>query len=312
MKSATPEWAARRQQVIELVTGHARPAFKSRPVLSSAPTPVEGMLLEHHTNQEIDSRNIINPHHCCVLHLAQEAEFEMKVGSQPMRSVLKYPGHINFVPAQTPVTVVSRNSGDFLMLTMEPQFFFFATHDMTNPDQLELIPQQGLKDPFIEHTIRNMLSEFELGNPGGRIYAESMATSLALHMALRYASTKVSPDTAGRGLPTRVLRVVVEYIEAHLPENISLRVLADVAGLSTFHFARLFRASTGLSPHRFIVQNRVDRARDMLRHNNRSIAEVALAVGFCDQSHFAMHFKRRCGKTPRAYQLEMASQISRS
>ena len=306
MNLKEPERAARRQQVIELATGRMRPAVRQEPLLTSAPTALEGIMLEQHGGQEIESRNIACPSHCFVLHLAQSAEFEIKIGSGPVRTLQKRPGHINFVPARTPVTVCTKNSGDFLMLTLEPQFFFYAVHDMTNPDNLELLPQLGLEDLWVAQTLRSLMAEIGAGNLGGRIYAESLASSLALHLALRYSTRKSFSATPGRGLSSKVLRRVIDHVHGHLAENVSLRTLADVSGLSTFHFARLFRASTGLSPHRFIIQCRVDKARDMLREGSRSIAEVALAVGFCDQSHFAMHFKRRCGKTPRAYQVEMS------
>ncbi|HKQ40341.1 MAG TPA: helix-turn-helix transcriptional regulator, partial [Verrucomicrobiae bacterium] len=77
--------------------------------------------------------------------------------------------------------------------------------------------------------------------------------------------------------------------------------LAGAAGLSPFHFARLFKRSTGLSPHQYVLRCRVERARGLLMRSKASIAEVAVEVGFCDQSHLAAHFKRVYGVSPKAF-----------
>jgi AraC family transcriptional regulator len=92
---------------------------------------------------------------------------------------------------------------------------------------------------------------------------------------------------------------VVEYIEEHLDAGPSLEQIAAVARLSPFHFARQFRAATGLPPHQYVIARRVERARQLLEGgSDRSLAEVAMRVGFSDQSQLSRHFKRLVGVTP--------------
>jgi transcriptional regulator GlxA family with amidase domain len=103
------------------------------------------------------------------------------------------------------------------------------------------------------------------------------------------------------GLPPRALRRVREYIEANLEENISIQVLAGIAGLSMYHFARAFKQSEGVTPHDYLVQCRVRRAQELLSGTDLPMSEIALASGFSDQSHCARRFREHVGVTPSTY-----------
>jgi transcriptional regulator GlxA family with amidase domain len=94
------------------------------------------------------------------------------------------------------------------------------------------------------------------------------------------------------------MRRVRGYVDAHLRDKVGLAALAAVAGVSIHHFARGFKQSTGITPHQYLIQQRVQRAREMLTHTNLSLSEVAYAVGFSDQSHLAHHFRQAFGITP--------------
>jgi transcriptional regulator GlxA family with amidase domain len=94
------------------------------------------------------------------------------------------------------------------------------------------------------------------------------------------------------------MRRVREYVEIHLAESVDLAALAGIAGLSLYHFARAFKHSAGMTPHHYLVQERVDRAKEMLARTDLLLSEIALATGFSDQSHFARHFRQTLGVTP--------------
>ena len=103
------------------------------------------------------------------------------------------------------------------------------------------------------------------------------------------------------GLPPRVLRRVDEYIYVHLGKTISLNTLADVAGLSPSHFSRMFRQSKGVSPGDYLARRRVERTKELLASTDLSVAEIALAVGFSDQSHCSRSFRKLTGICPSEY-----------
>jgi len=109
-----------------------------------------------------------------------------------------------------------------------------------------------------------------------------------------------APQAHG-GLSTGALRRVREYVQVHLDESIDLSMLAAAAGLSMHHFAREFKQSTGVTPHNYLIQKRVERAQQMLAQTGLSLAEIACAVGFSDQGHLARHFRGLLGTTPREF-----------
>jgi AraC-like DNA-binding protein len=109
------------------------------------------------------------------------------------------------------------------------------------------------------------------------------------------------PPQAHGGLSTGAMRRVREYVEVHLNESIDLGALARVAGLSMHHFARQFKQSSGVTPHYYVTQKRVGRAQEMLVQTDLSLAEIAYAAGFSDQSHLARHFRYMLGTTPREF-----------
>jgi transcriptional regulator GlxA family with amidase domain len=129
------------------------------------------------------------------------------------------------------------------------------------------------------------------------------AASAALHARPRLdvigtlAKMASAPQTHG-GLSPAAMRRVREYVDAHLGGSMDLATLAGVAGVSIHHFARGFKQSAGVTPHHYLTQKRVECAQDLLGNTDLSLSEIALAVGFSDQSHLARHFRQMLGVTP--------------
>jgi AraC family transcriptional regulator len=95
---------------------------------------------------------------------------------------------------------------------------------------------------------------------------------------------------------------VLEYIESNLARTLTLRELANINGLSTYHFARMFKTAMGVTPHRYVLERRVERAKAMLRTTRVTLADIGLSAGFCGQSHFTTAFRRLTGMTPAEFQ----------
>lgn len=131
-----------------------------------------------------------------------------------------------------------------------------------------------------------------------RLYTESMAMAISAHLLQFYSTRKPKVKSYSDGLPQARLRQVTEYINEHSAQNPSLIKMAQIVQMSPYYFSRLFKKSTGLTPHQYLLKCRTERAKRLLKSSNLSIATIAAQVGFVDQSHLARHFKRLVGVSP--------------
>lgn len=123
--------------------------------------------------------------------------------------------------------------------------------------------------------------------------------------------TTIVPYTVPRGyFPRRAIRRAIEYIHANLSKSIHLHDMAGAAGLSGFHFARIFRKTTGMTPHRYLMRERVGKVKDLLARSDLSLVAIADEAGFSDQGHMSRVFKRLTGMTPKAFRSECASEMA--
>ncbi len=155
-----------------------------------------------------------------------------------------------------------------------------------------------VNDPIIKNFCEIGQRELGMAGAGGRLYLEGLATALTVHLLRTQGTTKRAPTPHKGGLAPVRLRRVVEFITAHLEEDIALPDLAAVAELSTHHFGEAFKASTGRPPYGYVMDRRVERARELLRDGERPIAEIAYAAGFSSQAHLTTNFRRVTGVTP--------------
>ena len=163
-------------------------------------------------------------------------------------------------------------------------------------------PSLYFSDPGIRSTAEKLVSLIDTPGYFGRLYAETLGSTLIFELARRYAGALPPRSEAVRGgLAGWQLKRVCDYLEANLAEDVSLAELAAIARLSAQHFCRAFQRSTGLPPHRYHLQRRIERAKAMLCGGGLRVTDVALAVGFGGSSQFATAFKRATGVPPREY-----------
>jgi len=160
-------------------------------------------------------------------------------------------------------------------------------------------PLDALILPELRTTMLAVDAELTNGGLGGPLMIESLANILAVRL-LRYIFGLRRLVTRTDGVLTRrKLTTIIDYIMANLHRSPTLEQMAALVSLSPYHFARQFKAATGLPPHQFLITRRVERAQQILRgRGNLSLAEVAIGVGFSDQSQLCFHFKRIVGVTP--------------
>jgi AraC family transcriptional regulator len=210
-------------------------------------------------------------------------------------------GSIAVVPAGSPARYRWRGCMDTLNIYLEPGLVARVAAEAFDLDaaRLTVPPLDGVDLPHLRAAMGAVDAELTAGGVGGPLASESLANLLAVYL-IRHVLAPRGPAPKRDGtLPRGRLRAVVEYIEEHLDAGPTLEQMAAAARLSVYHFARQFKAATGLPPHQYVIRRRVERAKQLLRAGtDLSLAEVAFDSGFSDQSQFSRHFKRLVGVTP--------------
>lgn len=183
-------------------------------------------------------------------------------------------------------------------LYVSPQRFAASAVTLLDrePRELQLRESTFLEDPQLALQFRQLVN-LDWDEPGERLLASSLAHEMISHLLLSQVGLRQGLKLKG-GLAPHLRRRLVDYIEQHLDQALSLGELAQLAALSEYHFARMFRASFGLPPHRYVLQRRLLRARELLQHGNLALGEIALACGFASASHFSNRFREAFGAAP--------------
>jgi AraC family transcriptional regulator len=298
--------AMRHRHLEFIVQGRRQRAASESPLLSSAQSPWSGFLLERHAVSAGDaaSRLVPQPRVVLVAVGSLSVDERARVGCHrfvagPGSVTIRPRGHETRSTSWTPLA----QPCEALDVEVDVSTLARLAPGDDALEHVELIPQSAIEDPALATLLRLIEAEVAAGCPTGRLYGESLSLALAAHLAGRYATAPVKPQPTG-GLSRHQLRRVLDYVRAHLGGDLSLPELSGVIGLSAYHFFRAFRASVGVSPHQHVIGQRIGEARRLLAARRLSIAEVALALGFADQSHFAEAFRKATGTTPGRYRQE--------
>lgn len=242
--------------------------------------------------------------HCVVIQLWPSLHVSARIGGRPFDKYVR-PGDIAIVPAGTPSEWRWREDSpsNTLHLYLTPAFLCSAaeSHEFSG-GQVAVEPQFGVRDEHIRHIGMSLLHELTEANVVGRLYADSLATVLAVQLVRRYSYFQGVRVSRG-GMAPRKLRKAIEFMNDHLEreQEVSLPAVAEAVGMSYFHFSRAFKQSMGVSPNNYLVERRIERAKKLLAETDDPVVEIALRVGFASQSHFTTTFRRLVGTTPKAY-----------
>jgi AraC family transcriptional regulator len=211
-------------------------------------------------------------------------------------------GSVMVMPAGSSVTCRWRGTEDGLHIYLDPMLIARVATTSFERDlsRTAVPPLDALIVPELRTTMLAVDAELRAGGVGGPLMIESLANVLAVHL-IRHIFGLRRPATRADGvLPRRKLATIVDYIMANLNGSPALEQMAGLVHLTSYHFARQFKAATGLPPHQFLITRRVERAQQLLctRRGDISLAEVAIGAGFSDQSQLCFHFKRIVGVTP--------------
>ena len=236
------------------------------------------------------------PHHQVLVHAGAPARSTCRYDGRVHRG-LKIRGQADIVPAGMSAVWEDEDETVFLLLRLPHRLMRTAAEGLgRGGGEITLAPRMDLADRRIEHIAWAVQADLAADRPAGRLYAESLGLALACHLVAQHGSVKPAARLAP--LPRPQLRRVIDHIEAHIDEDLSLARLAAVAGLSPSHFKALFRRAVGMPVHQYVIRRRVERAKVLLIEGRSPMSEIALAAGFAHQSHMARAMRRVLGATP--------------
>jgi AraC family transcriptional regulator len=209
-------------------------------------------------------------------------------------------GSVCVIPSGHPFAATLEGEGEYLAVYLDPSLILRAASDAQAGGGVEVVEKTAARDPVVSSVGYALLAELESEAPGGRLYAESLANVLAVHLLRHYTAAGGGRGFKG-GLSGQRLRRVLSFVADNCERDLSLDDLASEAGMSTFHFAREFKRATGTTPHRHLIKLRVERAKVLLAESALPLAEVGLRAGFSHQSHFTRLFRKLTGTTPQTY-----------
>lgn len=184
---------------------------------------------------------------------------------------------------------------------LDPSLVLRAASDAPTRGEIEVAEKTSAHDPVVKSVGNALLAEPESEAPGGRLYAESLANVLAVHLLRHYTAAGGGAGGLRGGLSGHRLRHLLAFAADNCGRDLSLADLAREAGMSAFHFAREFKRATGMTPHQHLIKLRVERAKSLLAGSALPLSEVGLRAGFSHQSHFTRLFRRLTGTTPQLY-----------
>ena len=170
--------------------------------------------------------------------------------------------------------------------------------------------ERAFEDPLLAEIANAIASELQAQTSAGNLLVEALAGSLAVRLVQKYSSAlsaQFFPRSTGEGLDRRRLLRMLDYIEANLEGDLTLDRMASIACLSKYHFARAFKQAVGQSPHRYVSSRRLERAKALLIHGDRSLTDIALALSFSCQANFTRAFRQAMGQAPSQYRQRLGS-----
>jgi AraC family transcriptional regulator len=256
--------------------------------------------VEHHHQPANGTSECCLSNYLLSIHLGQPIQLKRTVDGRRSSDYLTE-GDIMISPPYLHRKLSWDVDAEFLLLRLEPKLFTSAVSETLDTAPIQITPQLKIRDPLIQQIGLALKTELEIDGLSNRLYAESIASALAVHLLHRYSTHKPVVRTYSGGLSSLKLQQAIDYIQTHLAEDISLETIATEVGMSRYYFCRLFKQSTGISPYQYLLECRIERAKVLLLQGQQSIIDIAIQAGFTNQSQFGKHFKRFTGVTPKQF-----------
>ncbi|MGL5079022.1 MAG: helix-turn-helix domain-containing protein [Waterburya sp.] len=279
------------------------------PVLSSKDRGWENILVEQFQQPPGEGQTYYSDEHTICMSLAPRPVHFLQIKGGKTHEGLYGKGDISITPAKMSFFARWNNDDRYMQIRIASEFIESVAREVLemNPEQVEFIPEFRTRDSQIEAMGMMLLTELQQENLGGRLYIDSLTNILAVHLLRQYSALQPRFSIYEGGLPERQLIIVLDYINEYLDQDIRLTDLAQLLGMSQFHFSYLFKRSLGKPPYQYLLQQRIERAKQLLKQTDQSIIDIAFLCGFNSHSHLSKQFRQLTGVTPRVYRTHLGS-----
>lgn len=235
-----------------------------------------------------------------VLQMGERSHRELWLDGKPMRTEPLNPGEVALHDLRRRPVFKMYTPIDSLNFYVPRRSLDDCADDAGSPrcGDLRHTPGIGVHDATLASLGRAVLPAFEYPDQVSQLFIDHFTRALVAHIAGSFGGMKIGERLPRGGLAPWQERRTKEFVDANLDGDISVMLLARACGLSSKHFSRAFRQSTGMAPHQWLLQRRVEKAKDLLRDVKLPLADIAIACGFADQSHFTRVFTRSIGISP--------------
>jgi AraC family transcriptional regulator len=256
--------------------------------------------IERRTTVPCEKPEVELQNHFLILWDVHVAEGEIASRNGRFSPYKKYPNTITTRHESRP-TIRSRSKHEVVVGTLRADFVRGIEEELDKPPSGSCRGLYGTDDPELRNLLLLLLRESETEGQSGTLYAESLIVALATRLLYAARLERLPANAGVSPLPPRLLRRVLERMQADLSSNIDLTTLAAESGYSRGHFLRTFRAATGQTPHRYLLEMRLAKAQTLIARRLIPLIDIALACGFSSHAHLATAFRSRFGLSPSAY-----------
>ena len=286
------------------------------PLLPGAPTrnnvfsPWHGLIVEKHSVGAIEIPE--HEHSTFCLHMQTSGPTEMEWccdGKQERQETDR--GSLIFLTPGTKDRLRWNRSSRRVVVSLDESFLLRAGEELGRKQASEFLNRWAFEDKQLHLLLSEMEREMEANWPMGALYGDLLAMSLSIALLKKYGRNAsgpaglAGPEPAKGGMPRARLKRILEHIAENSHLDLRLDDLAQVAGMSRFHFARLFRSDMGISPHQYLIGQRLQKAKALLRLDAGTVGEVAIETGFANGTSFARAFRRRVGVSPQEWKRQI-------
>lgn len=300
--------------VPEILKHHGRRVVAGKmtaPCASTAAKGWRGVMVEHFPSGRSDFTGVFD-NHGITLYLNGCVDLYQQIEGKHARRSMR-PGSMIVSPAGIPKRFQYDGGGDFLVLHVAPQLITQVAAGAMGGDHgnVEILNEFCTRDPEIQRLTLRLWNEYLSQDIASGICAEAMGMQLAIQLLRKHSTLRRAAQSPSGALSRAAYERAVDYIEANLANDLTIHGIANELSMSASHFAHSFKETTGVAPHRYVMERRIESAKGLLRDTAIPIATLSTRVGFSTHSHFCVMFQRLTGQTPSAYRGTRTSRGSR-